>query len=804
MSLWNSLNSVTKTLADASITQLNASIEEARSRIDKALEIDGAGQIVEESSEENGENVKTIESSTDLASDVLGSLNSSYHEGFVTDGANDRLNSDENKTRKTVRNSDGTYTRKNSSKSSKSIFSGNSILSGLSSYTGLTSDYDSQLGDSESVQTRSENITNDQVVKILSEEAESGNKHFPVLKNDELRGALLSSFNSEVSRSSPRSTKSQNSQKSSKSSPTSHKTRFRSTDNDHISTISSQKQNQHSQRTISSENAPIFAEERKIIVEKLRKPKDENKKKESKSGGNEDSGETVTGDQELEVANSDKDDNEKSETFESTEKSPDFVALSRQTSKLESDMVILESAPFQDQSIISLADSELPNDENVDSIMNSTILKSESHQNGGTEIDVPQVQTEEIEVEINELESKSGIKESDFKISDTNIPNQTFQGPSDSQISEAANDLTASQNALTISQQALSASRDALLKLKLEHDALTQNTQSQQHSENTRKLSSADHEILKTELLTLKKQFTEKSTELMIRESQLKKLANSNAGLQETADNILNEKSLLHDDNVKLLASLKREQERGSQVETLSKLLQKKEESIQGLLQEGEQLSKQQMHHQQANKKLRAKNKEQEIEIQNLGASSATIGNEAAKLREELKEITEREMREREQGRRMNSTVDQQSNEIQTLQFRLNEALEKQRSLQSTLDSAYKEMGDLHKNNAELQSGNSEDLVKMREAEAASRQATIVRMQSDFEKEREMMKIQLEDAQTTIQREQSTVQRRENSLKNQITELQERLQEGERRQSELSAAVTASTGRSESHKQYFM
>ena len=142
MSLWNSLNSVTKTLADASITQLNASIEEARSRIDKALEIDGAGQIVEESSEENGENVKTIESSTDLASDVLGSLNSSYHEGFVTDGANDRLNSDENKTRKTVRNSDGTYTRKNSSKSSKSIFSGNSILSGLSSYIGLTSGFD--------------------------------------------------------------------------------------------------------------------------------------------------------------------------------------------------------------------------------------------------------------------------------------------------------------------------------------------------------------------------------------------------------------------------------------------------------------------------------------------------------------------------------------------------------------------------------------------------------------------------------------------------------------------------------------
>jgi len=150
-------------------------------------------------------------------------------------------------------------------------------------------------------------------------------------------------------------------------------------------------------------------------------------------------------------------------------------------------------------------------------------------------------------------------------------------------------------------------------------------------------------------------------------------------------------------------------------------------------------------------------------------------------------------MREREQGRRMNSTVDQQSNEIQTLQFRLNEALEKQRSLQSTLDSAYKEMGDLHKNNAELQSGNSEDLVKMREEEAASRQATIVRMQSDFEKEREMVKIQLEDAQTAIHREQSTVQRRENSLKTQITELQERLQEGEKRQSELSAAVTAST-----------
>ena len=175
MSLWNSLNSVTKTLADASITQLNASLEEARSRIDKALEIDESeNQGNPESSEIT--HPKVIESSTDLASDVLGSLNSSYNENAETSKPIPSSN----------RSRRSNEARKNSS---KSIFSGNSILSGLSTYTGLSS-FDShggsQKNDLKLEKPETKEITKQQIQDILSKEESSSGKKFPVLQNDEL------------------------------------------------------------------------------------------------------------------------------------------------------------------------------------------------------------------------------------------------------------------------------------------------------------------------------------------------------------------------------------------------------------------------------------------------------------------------------------------------------------------------------------------------------------------------------------------------------------------------------------------
>merc|ERR1712071_65791 len=270
----------------------------------------------------------------------------------------------------------------------------------------------------------------------------------------------------------------------------------------------------------------------------------------------------------------------------------------------------------------------------------------------------------------------------------------------------------------------------------------------------------------------MQKDMREKATELILRESQLATLAKNNAKLQEQNDNLSQEKFLMRGDNEKLLATVKRLEDRAATSDQLQQLLQQKEESIQGLLAEGENLSKQQMQHQQANKKLRTKTKEQELEITQLKKDFSISNTEASKLREQLKEVIEREMREREQGRRMNSTVDQQSTDIANLQFKLNEALEKQRSLQSTLDSAYKEIGDLHKEMAELQSGQSEEVVRVREEEAHKRQEGLELMELNWDKERHLMHMQLGEAQASVERTEASLHRRETSLKQQITELQ--------------------------------
>ena len=292
-----------------------------------------------------------------------------------------------------------------------------------------------------------------------------------------------------------------------------------------------------------------------------------------------------------------------------------------------------------------------------------------------------------------------------------------------------------------------------------------------------------------------------KHTEILnTRETQLASLAKNNAKLQELNDNLENEKTVLNNELTNYIektqvykSEVNKLTERANTAEQLQKIISEKEDSIRGLLAEGEKLSKQQMQHQQANKKLRIKNKEYENENNQVLARCNTAESEANKLREQLKEITEREMREREQGRRMNSTVDQQSSEIQNLQFKLNEALEKQRSLQSTADSAYKEMADLNKQMHELQSNQTDDLKKLKKFEEEKREEIYQKALKEFENEKSMLMAQISDAQTTVERNENNFNRKENSLKVQINDLQDRLQEAEQRQSELSTAMTAST-----------
>lgn len=120
------------------------------------------------------------------------------------------------------------------------------------------------------------------------------------------------------------------------------------------------------------------------------------------------------------------------------------------------------------------------------------------------------------------------------------------------------------------------------------------------------------------------------TTLLHKREDQLATLAKSNAKLQELNDNLNHEKSVLNTELNNYIEKFNtcsndmnklndRYSTASKNAEQFQKIINEKEESIRGLLAEGEKLSKQQMQHQQANKKLRIKNKEYETENNSIG-----------------------------------------------------------------------------------------------------------------------------------------------------------------------------------------
>ena len=94
---------------------------------------------------------------------------------------------------------------------------------------------------------------------------------------------------------------------------------------------------------------------------------------------------------------------------------------------------------------------------------------------------------------------------------------------------------------------------------------------------------------------------------------------------------------------------------------------------------------------------------------------------------------------------------------------------------------------------AEMSSSKSDEVIKVKEEEQAKISDLSSRLRKEFDHEKEMLTLQVQEGQASIERLEANNNRRENSLKNQISELQERLQESERRQEELSVAVTATT-----------
>ncbi|XP_031519067.1 TATA element modulatory factor isoform X4 [Papio anubis] len=222
-------------------------------------------------------------------------------------------------------------------------------------------------------------------------------------------------------------------------------------------------------------------------------------------------------------------------------------------------------------------------------------------------------------------------------------------------------------------------------------------------------------------------------------------------------------------------------------------LLKEKDEQIRGLMEEGEKLSKQQLHNSNIIKKLRAKDKENENMVAKLNKKVKALEEELQHLKQVLDGKEEVEKQHRENIKKLNSVVERQEKDLGRLQVDMDELEEKNRSIQAALDSAYKELTDLHKANAAKDS-EAQEAALSREMKAKEElSAALEKAQEEARQQQETLAIQVGDLRLALQRTEQAAARKEDYLRHEISELQQRLQEAENRNQELSQSVSSTT-----------
>ncbi|NWH88000.1 TMF1 factor, partial [Aegithalos caudatus] len=224
-----------------------------------------------------------------------------------------------------------------------------------------------------------------------------------------------------------------------------------------------------------------------------------------------------------------------------------------------------------------------------------------------------------------------------------------------------------------------------------------------------------------------------------------------------------------------------------------AELLKEKEEQIKGLMEEGEKLSKQQLHNSNIIKKLRAKEKERENINTKQNKKIKELEEELQHLKQVLDGKEDLEKQHRDSIKQLNSVVERQEKDLTKLQAEVEDLEERNRSVQAALDSAYKELADLHKANATKDS-EAQEAALSREMKAKEELGlALEKAQEEARQQQEALAIQVADLRLALQRAEQQAARKEDYLRQEIGELQQRLQEAESRNQELSQSVTSAT-----------
>uniref|UniRef100_A0A8C3JQP1 TATA element modulatory factor 1 n=1 Tax=Calidris pygmaea TaxID=425635 RepID=A0A8C3JQP1_9CHAR len=225
-----------------------------------------------------------------------------------------------------------------------------------------------------------------------------------------------------------------------------------------------------------------------------------------------------------------------------------------------------------------------------------------------------------------------------------------------------------------------------------------------------------------------------------------------------------------------------------------AELLKEKEEQIKGLMEEGEKLSKQQLHNSNIIKKLRAKEKERENTNTKQNKKIKELEEELQHLKQVLDGKEDLEKQHRDSIKQLNSVVERQEKDLAKLQAEVGDLEERNRSVQAALDSAYNHYCHyLHKANATKDS-EAQEAALSREMKAKEELGlALEKAQDEARQQQEALAIQVADLRLALQRAEQQAARKEDYLRQEIGELQQRLQEAESRNQELSQSVTSAT-----------
>lgn len=351
-------------------------------------------------------------------------------------------------------------------------------------------------------------------------------------------------------------------------------------------------------------------------------------------------------------------------------------------------------------------------------------------------------------------------------------------------------------------------------------------TEEQVGKEETEPQPDADGKVLEedSEMEKLKKMIDSLTEKLEKRETQLLSTSKEKARLEEAYDNLKDEmfrvkeetssiSSLkeefaqrIADAEKKLQVACKERDAAKKEVKTVkeelatrlntnetAELLKEKEEQIKGLMEEGEKLSKQQLHNSNTIKKLRAKEKERENINTKQNKKIKELEEELQHLKQVLDGKEDLEKQHRDSIKQLNIVVERQEKDLAKLQAEVEDLEERNRSVQAALDSAYKELADLHKANATKDS-EAQEAALSREMKAKEELGlALEKAKDEARQQQEALAIQVADLRLALQRAEQQAARKEDYLRQEISELQQRLQEAESRNQELSQSVTSAT-----------